>query len=152
MLLEAFEDKYKQLRNTQELIRLPAMYHPDKTWRRGPNGMYYRTSMFHSFEDPTDHSPRDISMLKIDAVIEEKMIDFEMNELSKRIMKHQRNIPALTLPPIAALSVYPIHVLSEKRPLLAVMRKRPRDDDKEEGCTTSVKTRFCSGGIGADVA
>jgi hypothetical protein len=151
MLLEAFEDKYKQLRNTQEVIRLPAMYHPDKTWRRGPGGMYYRTSMFQSFQDPTDHSPRDISMLKIDAVIEEKMINFEMNELSKRIMKHQRNIPALTLPPIAMRSVYPTHVLSEKRPLLVARKKRPRDDARE-GCTASVKTRFCSSGIGTDVA
>jgi len=91
-LLELFEDKWKDLKSIRDFIRLPVLYHPLPG------------------ESNPDASPRDISALKIDAVVEEGMRVHELDEIRARLEMLQKSIPPISLGD-AASSAPSQHVL-----------------------------------------
>ena len=71
-LIELLEDKWKDLKSIRDFIRLPVLYHPDA-------------------------SPRDISALKIDAVVEEGVRVHELAEIRTRLELLQETMPPISL-------------------------------------------------------
>ena len=96
-LLELLQDTHTHLRSTREFIRLPVNYHPDLAWRMGRDRLYYRSGLFKDLRDLTGQPPRDISALKIDAVVEERMLVHEMEEIRIRFCMLKKDIPSITL-------------------------------------------------------
>ena len=116
-LLEALEDKQKKLKGVRECIRLPKLYHPDLTWRDGQNGIYYRSSVFAEFADPTDQPARDISALKANATVaEEKTLIRELTGACRQFHLIQKAMAPVSLGR-AAVAASPVaySLLGKKR-------------------------------------
>jgi len=100
-LLELFEDKWKDLKSIRDFIRLPVLYHPDA-------------------------SPRDISALKIDAVVEEGMRVHELDEIRARLEMLQKSIPPISLGDAAssAPSQHVLHCSKKRKAADAVVEQK----------------------------
>ena len=103
-LLELFEDKWKDLKSIRDFIRLPVLYH-----RSNP-----------------DASPRDISALKIDAVVEEGMRVHELDEIRARLEMLQKSIPPISLGDAAssAPSQHVLHCSKKRKAADAVVEQK----------------------------